>query len=490
MALAFHEWAPDDEPGEVIDVSSDDGWELIRSRYADPGSAPLDRVLEIAKAQGVLSVVVEYRYIDADWRDEHANFYGETFRRYASVTHRLHFFAAVVSPNFDELEDLADAYRGYSVMRPLPGTPVGRTMIEPPPEMAAANITTATETVNVFGHTFTVTAMPFISQDAQYLRCAHASIWMVLRHATLRYGLPRRLPGDVREAAAGGLVVGRQLPSDGLSASQMLNALDGLGLPTGVLEPLPDSGPGEIPTPGSATLYGVSCRYINSQLPPIVVSNSHAWVVVGWSNEPSDGHRRITLWRHDDARGPYIKVNNPWKEPESAHDPWRLILTPLMPRMNIDAERAEATGAAWLRQAIPQWSMNPDGTPGRAARALAADEVSYHTYAVPSNDYKQRLKVRGLDPELVRLYRTTQMPKYIWVIEAVDRIERKHSRPAILGEFILDSTAATPNHLALTSVIAAHVEGLAISQALDHSTIRQTPIASLAPYLSDRDARS
>jgi hypothetical protein len=489
MALGFDQWASTDEPGEVIDVTTDAGWELIRTRYAEPDSAPLDRILEIAKAHGVQSVIVEYRYVDADWRNEHEHFYGGTFRRYPSVAHRLHFFAAPVSADFGELGAIGDLYRGYSVMRPLPGTPVGRTMIQAPPEMAAANSTTATETVNIFGHRFQITAMPFISQDAQYLRCAHASIWMVLRHATLRYGLPKRLPGDVREAAAGGYVVGRQLPSDGLSASQMLNALDSLGVPTGILEPLQDGGPDEIPAPGSATLYGVVCRYVNSQLPPIVVSYVHAWVVVGWSSQPSGGHARITLWRHDDARGPYIRVDNPWDEPEEAHQPWRLLLNPLMPRMNIDAERAEATGATWLELSIPQWSETESGAPGRAAEALTAGEIAYHTYAVPSNEYKERLAFRGLDPELVRLYRTTHMPKYIWVIEAIDRVARKQSRPAVLGEFILDSTAASPNHLALTSVLAAHVERIGISQSLDHGTVRQVVVASTGPYLSDRDAR-
>lgn len=489
MALSFDEWAADDSPGEVIDVSAASGWDLIRDRYAEPMSLPLERIIEIGVAHGVQSVVVERRYIDTDWRNEHANFYGDTFRRYASVTHRLHFFASTVSPDFHELDDLADVYRGYTVLRPLPGTPVGRTMIPPPPDVASANLTAASEQINLFGRPFTVTGMPFISQDAQYLRCAHASMWMVLRHASLKYGLPKRKPSDIREAALGGHVVGRQLPSDGLSASQMLNAMDRLGLPTGMLEPIPDPGPGTVPLAGSNTLYGVVCRYINSQLPPIVISNSHAWVVVAWTHEASAGHKRLTLWRHDDAAGPYIRVDDPWNEPYAAHQPWRFILTPLMPRMNLDAERAEATGAAWLRQAIPIWSVAADGTRGRAVDAWDAGEVTFHTYAVPSNDYKARLKLRGLDPELVSLYQTTQMPKYVWVVEAVDRVARAALRPAVLGEIILDSTAATPDHLRMTSVLAGHVEGIAISQALDHGTLRRVEIKLTAPYLSDRDSR-
>ncbi len=492
MSLAFDQWSPDDDPGEVVDVGAPAGWDAIRSNYTAPStpSLPLERIIEIAEAHGVQSVVVEKRYIDSDWRSEHSNFYGSTFRRYPSVCHRLHFFAAQVPPDFGDLNDHKEAYRGYSVMRPLPGTPVGRTMIQAPPELKAASVAGVPERVNLFGFELTVTAMPFISQDAQYLRCAHASIWMVLRHASLRHGLPKRTPSEVRDAATGGVVVGRQMPSDGLSPSQMLNALDRLGLPTGMLEPANDSGPNVRPAAGSTSLYGVLCRYVNSDLPPIVVSNSHAWVVVAWDRTPSRGHGRLTLWRHDDARGPYIPVDDPWNEPDEAHRPWKFILTPLMPRMNIDAERAEATGAAWLEIATKQWSLAPDGTAGRAAQAMAVDEMAYQTYAVASNDYKKRLPLRGLDPDLMLLYRTTHMPKYIWVIEAIDRTARRNSQPSVLGEIILDATHASPERLALTGVLCAHVESMAISQAFDHETVRQVKLASIAPYLSDRDARS
>jgi hypothetical protein len=123
MALSFNEWAKDDEPGVVIDVSADSGWDEIRDRYASGTSYPLERIIEIALAHGVISVVVEHRYIDSDWRSEHAKFYGSTFRRYPSVTHRLHFFATKISPDFSNLQDQDESYRGYSVMRPLSATP-------------------------------------------------------------------------------------------------------------------------------------------------------------------------------------------------------------------------------------------------------------------------------------------------------------------------------------------------------------------------------
>ena len=145
------------------------------------------------------SVVVEQRHLDADWRSEHGAFHGRLFRRRPSVCHRWHLFTDDVPADLSRLRP--EAYRGYVVLRPLPSTPVGRTMIAPPPGLERAVRCEATEKVSLFGTPLWITAMPFLSQDAEYLRCAHATLWMVLRHAHLAHGLPRRLTADVHDAA-------------------------------------------------------------------------------------------------------------------------------------------------------------------------------------------------------------------------------------------------------------------------------------------------
>src|SRR5262245_51243453 len=99
----FFRWTPDSEASVLWDVETDTGWDGIRQFYA-PRSvsangmpiAPdrvLNRVIEVARTHGVRTVVCERRYVDVDFRSEHARFYGGTFRRYPSVCHRLHFFA-------------------------------------------------------------------------------------------------------------------------------------------------------------------------------------------------------------------------------------------------------------------------------------------------------------------------------------------------------------------------------------------------------------
>lgn len=502
MPHTFTSWTAPTDPFKVLDVSADEGWATIRKDYSNlrpdksgSMSRQLERVIGIAQDLGVVSVLIEHRYVDADWRSEHANFYGSTFARYPSVCHRLHFFAEPVIGALDELdsESVRQSYRGYSVMRPLPETPVGRTMLTPPPEMLGARITEATETVHLFGAELSVTGMPFVSQDALYLRCAHASIWMVLRHAHLRHGLPRRLPGDIREAGVGGMVVGRQLPSEGLSTSQMLGALDTLGLPTGLLKPLKDTGPDpapeDIPGPGATTLYGISCRYVNSDLPPIVISERHCWVIVGWKREPSDGHQKMTLWRHDDARGPYIKVENPWEELEADHQEWQHILPPLLPKMNLDAERAEAAGASQLARMIRAKGENDKQAQSQAYEALIAGRLTWRTFAVSSIEFKARLRHRKLPESLSRMYRLAQLPRYVWVVEAVDRDLRDNSLADVLGTAIFDSTHAGARRTTIPP-LAGHVEDTGFTFRPDTQQTERRLLEHGDPVLGDHDVRN
>lgn len=481
MSWSFNDWTPDDAPGEVRTVTADRAtWQPMIDFYtARHGSPQLERIFEIARGHGVRTVVVEKRYVDADWRSEHANFYGTTFRRYPSVCHRLHFFSAPVPENLDRLSDLQNDYRGYTVLRPIPFSPVGRTMIEPPAEVAGATHTSCRETVHLFGWPLNIVSMPFISQDAQYLRCAHASIWMVLRHATMEHDLPKRVPHDIQNACTDGVVIGRQIPSAGLSIHQMLAGMSRLGLAPGKIE---------VPNPASSpplTLYGIICRYINSGLPPIVVSQSHAWVMVAWKRTPSAGNPTITLWRHDDAVGPYIRVDDPWNEPLAAHRPWSAIITPMLARMYIDAERAEATGYAWFELLRKSGS----GTFPLSTAADASNELTYRTYAVRASDYKARLDHRGLDPSLAALFRLSHMPKHIWVVEAVDRGARSQGRPDVLGEFLLDATTSEYADLRDRGLVALHLEDFAFTAGPDHGEVQQLAVTQPSPYISDLYAR-
>ncbi len=481
MVLGLTEWSPSGQAPTVYSMSDATTWEGLVDDYAHQGaSGPLRRIFEIARSHGVVCIVKEPRYIDADWRSQLARFYNGAFRRYPSVCHRLHFFTRVVDPEVLDLSGLEDAYRGYAVLRPLPVAPVGRTMIVAPPELDDAVRCEGTESVDLFGWPFSVRAMPFISQDTQLLRCAHAALWMVLRHGSLVHGQPKRLPAEIYDAALGGVVVGRQLPSDGLSAFQLISAMSALGLsPTG--KKLPETHADEAAARG-LRLYGIVCRYINSRLPPVIISKTHAWTMVAYKRVGSGGNSVVQLWRHDDARGPYLLADDPWNEPEEAHKPWLTAYLPLLPKAYLDAERAEAVGRSWIEGYRRAPLMAGSTLEAADARTDSLERSTVRTFLVESTTFKQNLVARAVPQVLAEAFRRAPMSRYIWVIEIVDRRERSAGRPDVIGEVVLDATITQFEPLDDPgAILALHVDDFAYVTGVDGaaSATVQVPKGSL-----------
>jgi len=474
-------WTPNDQIAEAFPITSAASWAELLQRYCDGRPSPqLERIFEIARQHQTKAVLIEQRYIDADWRSEHAGFYGTTFARYPSVSHRLHFFSSCLPEDLGDLSSLGkDCYKGYCVIRPINWAPVGRTMIAPPVELKNAIQCFATEEVNVLGWRFSITSAPFMSQDGEFTRCAHAVMWMVCQHAHLEQGLPRRVPRDIHEASLGGLIVNRQLPSDGLSPHQLLSALTSLGLSPGVVA-LPQSRESEIDATPIASLFATICRYINCNLPPIVISTTHAWLCVAYMRLADRGGGMV-LYRHDDSLGPFIRVDDPYEEANAAHRPWRSAILPLPPKIYITAERAEAVGRWWFLKQIEE---------GRAdahfLKKYTEDRIAYRTYVQSSNAFKENLPSReNLLSQLAREYRLTNMPRLIWVVEAVDRDRRDIERSAIFGEVVIDPTSRREPTVHDPGILCIFANGRFESTGLDHGEQRSVEI-SLAVYESGR----
>lgn len=210
------------------------------------------------------------------------------------------------------------------------------------------------------------------------------------------------------------------------------------------------------------------CRYINSRLPPIVISDCHAWLVVAYKRSPSSGNPIIQLWRHDDARGPYIYVDDPWDEPEEAHQPWRSAYLPLLPKAFLDAERAEVVGRKWIDLYRLSTAYTDSALERADDRPDRQDQATLRTFLVESNAYKQGLRDRRVQHSLADALRRTPMSRQIWVIEVVDRRARAANQPDVIGEIILDATLTQfepdddPN-----AIISLHVDDFAFISGVD-----------------------
>lgn len=90
------------------------------------------------------SLLVERKYVDKDFIDDYTKFYAKCFKEYPKYCDRIHFFKQF---DFDEVrrylrapkskaehsklvKNLDDAYIGFTVVRPLPWSVVGRTVLK------------------------------------------------------------------------------------------------------------------------------------------------------------------------------------------------------------------------------------------------------------------------------------------------------------------------------------------------------------------------
>lgn len=414
-------WSLDDEPAEIVDLGVPGALDYLVDRYAQINRDVISTVLGQAYGAGAQTAVVEFRYIDAEYRDEHSAFYSTTFRRYPSVAHRIHFFAEAINEQLDDDQPLKFAdltYLGYMVIRPVSGAPVGRVMMCPPDSVADAVTCMSAEQVNLFGERLTVRGTPFMAQDAQLMRCAHAALWVVARHHHLTWGTPRLLPRAIVEAVPMEAGAGRTLPSPGLTVTQMSAAASRLGLPPLVYdtEELPEG----------QSLQSIACRYLNGGLPVIVAGRGHAWVLVGYDRSHEKDDPRIVFIRQDDEVGPYQVV------PDFAFDdfsPWEYLIVPLPPKLYVAGEEAEVEGEEWLAAAFDR----DDVTFDRDVHAL-------RTTAMLSNEFKAGLEGRGVPVDQAAILRRASMSRWIWVVEVVDRSLRQLKESSVIGEVIVDAT--------------------------------------------------
>lgn len=422
-------------PYDVYDLLKPGTVMAIRAAYGETGRRRiLAEILRQALKLEARTAVVEYDYIDADYRSEYARFYASTFRRYPSVAHRLHFFSdqydaarASLPRQFESM-----AYLGYVTLRPLRGAPVGRTMLRPPQTVAEDGVIAcmATDRINLAGSRLSVSAIPFFAQDAQLGRCGQASLWTTAYYHHLAYNARRVLPAEISDAvAARGGEFGRAVPSQGLAIAQIADGAGAAGLPP-VVYPLLRLAKGEEPE-------GVLCRYLNSRLPVIVAANGHAFVLVGYAAMMrSDGTREVHFLRQDDEAGPYQWIPN-WRLDQYA--PWQYAIVPLPSKVYMPGEDAEEAGRTKLNEAL---AGSPHTVDVELARRLADQghpSLSYRSVCLPSNTFKASLLGR-LPDEIVARYESTPMSRYVWVVELTDRELRDAGEPCVWAEVVIDAT--------------------------------------------------
>lgn len=425
-------------------------------------ATPIKNILDLVKNLGCQSVVIEKEYVDADYLEEYSDFYSRSFRDYSSKSIRLHFFGDKI--NYQNLVDLSDKrYLGYSVVRPIGSFRTGRTILISPYHDGDRYFTLCKDSfgVNLSGNNLKVCAMPFIQQDTNINVCAQATLWMTHYYMHKRFGYPRFTPPEITRLATKYMTIGPV--RRGLHVNQMLAALREMGYSPVVFT-------NYSPSDTTKIIYS----YVESEIPVILTlklpnGEGHAIVIIGHDYNVKNkltNRERFNIgfidhfYYHDDAEGPYRKLNLKRHGYISIRDNVTHVLVPSPKEITMQIDDV-------LKHIIELVDINIlnnfTGLFKDAEKCkFSAKEIYglvFRTYLRRSNDFKNNLPNEM--SEFFRLkYKAMRMPKYVWVTE----LSRKEllnlplsKNRKIFGEIIIDSTA--DRHARFESFLAIHLLG-------------------------------
>jgi len=214
-------------------------------------------------------------------------------------------------------------------------------------------------------------------------------------------------------------------------------------------DPVPPAGaPAAPPGTWDHRLIAVACRHLNSGNPVLIGTNNHAFILCGYrrTDQPQPGW--IEFIRHDDQAGPYLVVQNVLNDIDpltgKVYGPWRTMHVPVPEKLWLAPEAAEEKGGRFLARASQQIAgVAAPPLPFTPIQDLiAVDRLALRTYAIRSNDFKRDLERRGLPTAIRREYRSARLPRFVWVVEAIDRQLRQAGVACVVGEAVLDGTSS------------------------------------------------
>jgi len=406
------------------------------------------------QAIGTRSLLVQEGVRDPDYLEEYDAFYSKQHWPMPKFCTRVHaFHAPVVANPTDALADILqfidqaaehpDSYLGFTTVRPLRHAPVGATILRP--SDASPTLCKDDFPVHIAGTTFTVGGTPYLQQDNAVGACAQASMWMALRTLRRRSGNSAYSPAELTLAATQFMSRNRVFPGrEGLTVEQMLLAIRASNHDPLVIQI------GRVGEPSNPyTAIEEAQPYIESGLPVVTVllhpkTGGHAVVAIGLSPKPPiEGGFPAGLIIHNDNRGPYREL--PLTVPEGS-DEYSLsqtlsLIVPLPDDVVMSAAEAKEQAIRllvfWLSAFLVQ--------PLAAGDELPASALAIRTYLCSRHSFRKWAKESGeLDARARDVYRTAEMPRFVWVIEVHDATLYEPGKPtkvSRVGEVVLDAAA-------------------------------------------------
>lgn len=185
------------------------------------------------------SALVEPTYFDRDYLSEFASFYCTSTAGYPNVCKRVHYFSTEIDRELltdacsgvSQAQKLLNAhYLGFVVLRPIQGTPLGRTVLrwygDKTPHLPRVDTPSRNYEAHIAGFSLQVRGLAWQQQDSGVGACATIALWSMLHSSAFddRHVIPTT--AEITQTAhRAGLTGDRLFPSEGLTFGQLVAAV-------------------------------------------------------------------------------------------------------------------------------------------------------------------------------------------------------------------------------------------------------------------------
>lgn len=404
-------------------------WDYIPVEYL---SISLMEQFESCFSDDIKTLLIEYPYIDKDYRSTYYAFYAKRHRSYDQFCFRIHLFSKDIQ--VDELHNKAKYYLGSIVLRPTEITSMGRTLLSPKSIRDFSGYICETQFENnILGVPFTISTFPHIMQDSDVTICAHAVCWMIARYYSEKYTVyPERLTYDIVEAVKD-ISFGRNIPSHGLTLGQVSEVLTSIGFfPEIFARELYDN---------TDFFYDILYSYVESGIPIVAAmrNKEHAISIIGHGNiakamDFKNKEHRLSfiptrllinsLIVNDDNCLPFKKINFSNNEKYNINDIDAFVV-PLYEKMYLNAEN--------VLKFYPFIVKN-------SFLSIPKDTLVARVYMTSSKSYKREIHShKNLPLNMLKAQLELPMPKFVWIIELSTPVQ--YDLQMVDYRWIIDSTA-------------------------------------------------
>ncbi len=405
------------------------------------------------------TILIEEEYIDRDFLEDFALYYVRCFKDYKRKCRRLHFFSAdfdtkdfvkhLKSSDSEFEKKLKSNYIGFTVLKRLPQTIIGRTCLVSYPEEGGRFFTILENySANLFGIDLKVRSLAFQEQDSVVAACATSALWSAF-HKTgkmFQHSIPSPaiITKQASELTSHGMGEKRDFPNHGLTVEQMAYAVK-----KNSLEPLLFS------TDDIFSIKANIFAYLNNSIPIILIFelyNSldkseiglHAVTITGYKMESVifDLHTNpVTIMKsnfiskiyvHDDQIGPFARMEftDKVRDEEGKKSPllttsWkdnkgnrgnvfaipRALLIPVYHKIRIPLQFVYQSKVSRFMDFISLIKnfINDDS------------KILWSITLETTNSYKQKVtKFTGLGTSSRVAILTKSLPHYIWIVSCSD----------------------------------------------------------------------